>query len=334
MQAMALEKPLLIEEEPLKLKEIAKPAPAEDEVLIKVSICGVCHTDLHTVEGELSPLFLPIIPGHQVVGTIEEMGQKAKAKGWEIGQKVGVAWLYASCGKCEFCRRGEENLCQNALFTGLSKNGGYAEYMVADADFIFALPEGYEDTKLAPLLCAGIIGYRSLRLAEVTPQAKVGLFGFGASAHLALQLCRFWDCEVLVFTRSKKHQDLARKLGAFWVGSPYDTPPVSLDCAVSFAPAGSIIPLALKALRPGGTLAINAIYLDEVPQFSYELLYGERTLRSVTNLTRKDGVEFLSLASQIPLEVATEVFKLEKANEALLKLKKGEINGAAVLKIA
>lgn len=343
MRAMLLESPGPIAEAPLKMVDRPVPEPGPGEVLIRVKACGVCHTDLHTVEGELPLPHLPLIPGHQVVGIIASEGQGAGTgmerqlpgpEGLAPGQRVGVPWLHWACGRCEFCRQGLENLCPDAKFTGLDVNGGYAEYMVAPADFVLPLPEEFSDYEVAPLLCAGIIGYRSLRVAGLVPGERLALFGFGASAHLALQVARYWGCEVLVFTRSREHQQLALTLGARWVGRAGEEAPALADRAITFAPAGSLIPYALQAIRPGGTVAINAIHLDCIPEFSYDLLYGERALKSVTNLTREDGREFLALAAKIPIHVATEIYPLEEANQVLQSLKSGKVQGAAVLKVA
>jgi len=246
---------------------------------------------------------------------------------------VGVAWLYSACDACDFCHHNEENLCQAAHFTGYDVDGGYAEYLLAQADFTYALPERFSDIEAAPLLCAGIIGYRSLRLSEVQSGERLGLFGFGASAHLALQVARFWGCEVLVFTRSAAHQQLARELGAVWAGSAEDASPGALDRAIVFAPAGWVVLAALRQLRRGGTLAINAVHLDRIPAFDYQLLYGERTMRSVANSTRRDATEFLELAAKIPIRTEVETYPLEEANKVLLHLKRGAVRGAAVLQV-
>jgi propanol-preferring alcohol dehydrogenase len=289
----------------------------------------VCHTDLHVVEGELPPKRLPLIPGHQVVATVEQAGSAVRR--FKTGDRVGVPWLYTTCGECAYCRRGEENLCDRAQFTGWDVDGGYAEYLVAWEDFVVPIPEVFSDVQAAPLLCAGIIGYRSLRLAGVQPGDHVGLFGFGASAHLAIQLARHWDCPVSVFTRSAQHRALAEALGAAWTGGAEQTPPQPLDCAVLFAPAGGLVPLALQRLRKGGTLAINAIHMSPIPEMDYNLLYGERTVRSVTNATRRDAEAFMQLAAQAPVETEAQTFPLEEASRVLLMLKRSEINGAAVL---
>lgn len=331
MQAMQLFKPNVVEEMPLQPMELPVPHPAEGQVLLKVQVCGVCRTDLHICEGELTPPRYPIIPGHQVVGMVEMLGEGVE--GLEIGQRVGAAWLGQTCGKCAFCLRGEENLCPQARFTGFHHDGGYAEWMVAEAGFVYPLPGELSERQAAPLLCAGIIGYRALRKTGLQPGERLGLYGFGASAHLAIQIARYWECEVFVFTRSRSHQRHAEALGAAWVGTPDQAPPQPLDRAVSFAPAGEIIPLALAALRPGGVLAINAVHASSIPEMPYSLIYGERVLTSVANATRQDGMELLELAVKIPLQPDTVTYPLEDANEALLDLKYSRLNGEAVLEI-
>jgi propanol-preferring alcohol dehydrogenase len=329
MRAQILFSPASITQSPLRWEEVPDPKPGPGEILIRVSACGVCHTDLHIAEGELPAPRLPIIPGHQAVGKIIALGPAAGD--WSIGDRVGVFWLRRSCGRCGFCRRGEENLCPDAEFTGLDHDGGYAEYLVADAGFTLRLPENFDDLTAAPLLCAGIIGYRSLRRAELLPGETLGLFGFGASAHLALQVARHWGCRVFVFTRSAAHRALALDLGAEWAGSASDPAPAPLDRAVIFAPSGVLVPAALERLRPGGTLAVNAIVLSNIPELPYSLLYGERTLRSVTNATRHDAAEFLRLAAEIPIRVTANAFPLQDANRVLQLLKDARIDGAAVL---
>lgn len=298
---------------------------------MRIQVCGVCHTDLHIVEGEIHPLRYPITPGHQVVGIVEALG--LGVDGWQTGDRVGVPWLYQTDQTCEFCRRGEENLCPQARFTGFHVDGGFAEYLLVQADFGLSLPEGLSDEQAAPLLCAGIIGYRSLKKADLQPGERLGLVGFGASAHLAIQLARFWGCEVYVFTRSLEHRRHASELGAAWTGGIEDEPPARLDRAVIFAPAGSLVPQALEKIRPGGTLAINAIHMSPLPEMPYPLIYGERTLRSVANATYRDGVEFLKLAVGIPIWSTVNLYDLEDANQALLDLKHSRLNGEAVLQV-
>ena len=329
MKAVHLEKPQAIESRPLTLVALPEPAIRADQLLIQVSACGVCHTDLHTVEGEIIPPRYPIIPGHQIVGRVVGVGKEVER--WSDGDRVGIPWLYRACGACDFCKRGEENLCRDAEFTGFHRDGGYAEFMVSDADYTLHIPEKLSDELAAPLLCAGIIGYRSLHKADVKPGERLGLIGFGASAHLAIQVARYWDCEVYVFTRSEGHKHLARELGAEWVGESSDQAPAPLDRAILFAPVGHLVPIILEKLRPGGTLAINAIHLSPIPELPYDLIYGERTLRSVANATYQDGVEFLKLAAEIPIQAKTQTYPLENANEALLDLKLSKIDGAGVL---
>ncbi len=329
MKALWLDAPDRIHSGPLRLDELATPDPGRGELRIRIQACGICHTDLHTVEGDINPPSLPIIPGHQVVGVVEAIGEDVT--GWSIGDLAGVPWLYRSCGRCDFCRRGEENLCIDAQFTGFDRNGGYAEAMISQADFTLRIPSGLDAEGAAPLLCAGIIGYRSLRKADVQPGEKVGLVGFGASAHLAIQVARGWDCEVFVFTRSHQHRELARELGACWVGGSDDDPPVALDRAVIFAPAGNLVPPTLARIRRGGTVAINAIHMSPIPEMEYDLIYGERTLRSVANATYVDGLEFLKLAVEMKIETKTTAYPLEDANRALQDLKDSRINGAGVL---
>ncbi len=331
MQAMRLHEQKPIEEKPLRYEEIAQLQAGSGELLVKVSVCGICHTDLHTVEGDITPPDLPVTPGHQAVGEVVGIG--AEVNGWSKGDRIGIPWLYSADDTCEFCQRGQENLCPNAKFTGFDRDGGYAEYMLADPAYALKIPDGIEDVAAAPLLCAGIIGYRSLRLADLQKGERLGLVGFGASAHLAIQVALYWDCEVYVFTRSEGHRKLARELGAHWVGGAEDDQPGLLDRAVIFAPAGHLVPTILAKLRPAGTLAINAIYMSPIPEMQYELIYEERTLRSVTNLTHQDGVEFLKLAGEIPVRSETTVYPLEEANQALIELKNSAIDGAGVLQI-
>lgn len=355
MKAAVLTTPAPISQFPLKLEEVPRPDPQPGQVLLKVRACGVCRTDLHIVEGELAPRHSKIIPGHQIVGEIVaghssnvsgEMDGPAHprsndarlserpahlSQSWK-GGLVGVSWIGGTDGTCPYCRRGEENLCDNPTFTGYSVNGGYAEYAVARADFCFPIPPQLDDVHAAPLLCAGIIGFRALRVAGVQKNERVGLFGFGASAHLAIRVLQSWSCEVYVSTRGESHRKLAESLGAAWVGAETDKPPVKLDRAVTFAPSGDVVVAALASLRKGGVVAINAIHLDRMPQFDYDhLLWGERQLRSVANMTRDDARDFLQLAAEIKLQPKVTQFPLEKANEALQALKSDSIDGAAVL---
>ncbi|MBZ5673020.1 MAG: zinc-dependent alcohol dehydrogenase family protein [Acidobacteriia bacterium] len=319
MKAAVLPHPATIASRPLEIRDIPVPSPAPGEILLRVRACGVCRTDLHIVEGELKPLRDHVIPGHQIVGEAE-------------GHRYGITWMAGIDGTCEYCRRGEENLCDSPAFTGYTVDGGYAEYAVARSDFAIPLPDGLDDLEIAPLLCAGVIGFRSLRVAGVQRGERVGLFGFGASAHLALPVLRAWGCHVSVSTRGASHRKLAESLGADWVGSELDRPPAPLDRAITFAPSGDVVVTALSSLRKGGVVAINAIHLDRIPEFDYDsLLWGERQIRSVTNVTRADARDFLQLASEIGLRPRVTVFKLEQANEALLALKNDAIDGAAVL---
>lgn len=331
MRAMRLSDYQPAEEYPLTLYDLPIPTPGSGQVRLKVQVCGVCHTDLHTVEGDIHPPTLPITPGHQVVGIVDALGNESSKV--TQGDRVGVPWLFNAGGDCEYCLNGHENLCPQAQFTGYHVDGGFAEYMLAEEDYILPLPSEIENEQAAPLLCAGIIGYRSLRLADVKPGERIGLVGFGASAHLAIQVARYWGCDVHVFTRSPKHRRHATELGAVWVGGAEDESPEPLDRAVIFAPAGYLVPLILKKLRPAGTLAINAIHMSPIPRMDYQLLYGERTLRSVANATYQDGVEFLRLAVKIPIRSTVSIYSLEDANQALIDLKHSRINGEAVLRI-
>lgn len=327
MKAAVLTGPASIASRPVEIRDVPAPTPAPGQVLLRVRACGVCRTDLHIVEGELKPLRDGIIPGHQIVG--EAVG----ADGARLGvARYGVTWMAGIDGTCEYCRRGEENLCDSPAFTGYTVDGGYAEFAVARSDFAIPLPAGLDDLDIAPLLCAGVIGFRSLRVAGVQRGERVGLFGFGASAHLALPVLRAWGCRVTVSTRGVSHRKLAESLGADWVGSERDRPPFPLDRAITFAPSGDVVVAALASLRKGGVVAINAIHLDRMPEFDYDsLLWGERQIRSVTNVTRADARDFLQLASEIGLRPKVTVFRLDQANEALMALKNDAIDGAAVL---
>jgi propanol-preferring alcohol dehydrogenase len=332
MQAMQLRRIAQVEEAPLVLSALPVPEPGLGEIRLRVCTCAVCHTDLHTVEGELALPRLPLVPGHQVVGVVDALGPGATR--FRLGERAGVGWLNSTCGQCEFCRHGQENLCPQARFTGLHADGGYAQYIIVHEGFAFHLPDLLSDVQAASLLCAGIIGYRSLRLSQIQPGGRLGLYGFGASAHLAIQVARHWGCQVYVFSRGEEHRRLAEELGAAWTGPAQDSPPIALDAGVTFAPAGWLVPLALGHLRPGGTLAINAIHMSPIPEMPYERLYGERTVRSVTNYTRGDAEEFLRLAAQIPVHTEVETLPLSQANLALQRLKHGQIRGSAVLTIA
>ena len=331
MRVMRLSEYRPAEEFPLIADELPKPKPGPGEICLKVQVCGVCHTDLHIIEGDIHPPSPQITPGHQVVGVVESLGENVSRI--KLGDRVGVPWLYNTDGVCDYCQRGIENLCSNAQFTGFHVNGGFAEFMLADADFVLPLPDEIENEQAAPLLCAGIIGYRSLKLADIDREDRIGLVGFGASAHLAIQVAKYWGCEVFVFTRSMKHRQHAWELGADWVGGVNDEVEKPLDRAIIFAPSGSLVPQVLQKLRPAGTLAINAIHMSPIPEMDYNLLYGERTLRSVANATYQDGVEFLELAAETSMKVITHIYPLEDANQALLDLKESRIDGAGVLKL-
>jgi propanol-preferring alcohol dehydrogenase len=331
MRAMLLERTAPAEESPLILRDVATPTPGPGEIRVRVHACGLCHTDLHTVEGDLPPHKRPVIPGHQIVGVIDALGPGVTAR--KEGDRVGIPWLHSTDGTCEFCQRGLENLCPSARFTGYDTDGGYAEYTIVPADFCYPIPAAFDDAHAAPLLCAGIIGYRSYRLATIRPGENLGLYGFGASAHLVIQLARHQNCNVFVFTRSESHRGHARELGAAWTGRAEDTPPEPLHAAIIFAPAGSLVREALRVLRKAGTLALAGITMSQIPALDYALLYEERVVRSIANATRQDAREFLQLASEVPLQTETQVFDLAEANQALQKLKKSEIRGAGVLRV-
>ncbi len=322
MKACLLRTPTPVEANPLEYTEIATPQPGPGEVLVRVRACGVCRTDLHVVEGELPQRKSPVIPGHQVVG---EVGGS--------GARVGIPWLHRTCGVCEYCRAGKENLCERAQFTGWTVDGGYAEYIVAPEAFVYSIPDGFPDLDAAPLLCAGIIGFRSLRLSGIQPGGRLGLYGFGAAAHVAIQVARHWGVEVYAISRDQGHQQLALDLGAVWAGPATAELPARMDASVIFAPAGELVPVALKALKKGGTLALGGIHMSTIPPLDYQLLYHERIVRSVANNTRQDGLDFLRLAAQIPIRTRVHVFPLSEANQALNALKHDAVNGAAVLNI-
>ena len=328
-RAFELAQPKPIETRPLRGVERLEFDPGPGEVAIDISTCAVCRTDLQIIEGDLTAKRLPIVPGHQVVGRVRAVGSGVDR--WRPGDRVGVAWLAGACGSCIRCTSGHENLCEEALFTGWDSDGGYAESMLARADFVFPVPSNFTDVEAAPLLCGGIIGYRSLRIAGIEPGGRLGLYGFGASALLAFQVAKHWGCELFVATRSREEQQRALEMGAVWSGSYHEQPPVPLDAAVTFAPAGYVVVEALKALAPGGIVAINAIHLDTVPEFPYELLWMERGIRSVANFTRRDAEEFLGLAAEIPITTVVDPYPLSDVNIALGRLKSGEVNGAAVL---
>ncbi|HXZ28926.1 MAG TPA: zinc-dependent alcohol dehydrogenase family protein [Terriglobales bacterium] len=332
MRAMVLDSAKPAEHNPLQLRDVAAPEPGAGEVRVRVSCCGLCHTDLHTIEGDLPLPKLPLIPGHQIVGVVEARG--AGARRFREGDRVGIPWLHETCGQCAYCRRGSENLCDRARFTGYHVDGGYAESAVVGEEFAVAIPAAFDDAHAAPLLCAGIVGYRSLRLSGARKGDRLGLYGFGAAAHIVLQCARHLGCEVWVFTRSREHQDLAKKLGAGWVGAAGDQAPGQLDSAILFAPAGGLVPPALAALRKGGTLALAGITMSPIPQLDYSSLYHERVVRSVANATREDARDFLELAAQVPVRTEVEMFELQQANAALQALKSSRIQGAGVLRVS
>jgi alcohol dehydrogenase, propanol-preferring len=328
VKAAVLISPQDISKRPLRITQVPQPQPAGGQILLKIRACGVCRTDLHIVEGELPVRREKVIPGHQIVGDIVA-GESPELA---VGTRVGVSWMGGIDGACWYCKHGLENLCDSPTFTGYTINGGYAEYAVARADFIYPLPEALDDLHAAPLLCAGIIGFRSLRVAEVKYGERVGLFGFGASAHLVIGVLRAWNCQVYVSTRGASHRQLAAALGAEWVGTEKEHPPVELDRAITFAPSGDVVIAALASLRKGGIVAINAIHLDRIPQFDYDhLLWGERQVRSVANMTRSDARDFLQIAAEIKLRPKVTTFPLDQANEALTAVKKDAIDGAAVI---
>lgn len=333
MKSMQLPGPAPAERRPLRLVEGPRPEPGEDELLVRVEACGVCRTDLHVVEGDLPPRRDHLVPGHEVVGRVERCGDLAA--GHRVGDRVGIAWLHRTCGRCRFCRRGRENLCERPRFTGWEVDGGYAEYARVPAAFAYPIPEGLESVSAAPLLCAGIIGYRAYRRSGVRPGGRLGLFGFGGSAHIAIQVAHHAGCEVSVFSRGGAHRELAEELGAAWIGEAGEIPPHPLDAAILFAPAGELVHPALEVLDRGGVLAIAGIHLSPIPALDHARhLFQEREIRSVTANTREDGRALLSLAETIPIRTHTAAYPLAEANEALLDLKQDRVRGAAVLEIA
>ncbi len=333
MKAMAVEKPGPIESDPLIAIDAEVPAPGPGEILVRVATCGVCRTDLHVAEGDLPPHRPRIIPGHEVIGVVEKRGVGAER--FRQGARVGIAWLRETCGGCVYCRRGRENLCPNARFTGYDHDGGYAERAVVGEEFAYAIPDSIGDEEAAPLLCAGIIGFRAIKRAEIKPGATVGLYGFGGSAHLAIQVLKYWGCRTFVMSRGGAHRELASELGADWIGSADERPPSALDAAILFAPAGELVIPAMEALDRGGILAVAGIYLSPIPPIDYEKhLFYEKELRSVTANTRADGEEFLKIAGEIPIRTRTVAFGLGEANMALKMLKHDEIKGAGVLRIS
>lgn len=332
MRALCLNSARPIEDHPLMLVELPAPIPGPGELRLRVQACGLCRTDLHIIEGDLPLPTLPIVPGHQIVGAVDLVGEGVTR--FQAGDRLGVPWLYSTCGRCAFCRRDQENLCDAARFTGYHVNGGYAEFVVAPEAFAYPLPTGISTAHAAPLLCAGVIGFRALRLCEVRPGERLGLYGFGGSAHIAIQVAVHWGCEVYVFTRSEEHRALARELGARWTGRAEDDPPGLLDSAVIFAPVGRLVLEALRVLAKGGTVALAGVTMTPIPQIDYSLLYQERTVRSVANSTRQDVRDLLRLAVDIPIRTEVRVFPLEEANHALQLLKQSRFSGAGVLVIS
>lgn len=325
MHAMVLDAP----GQTIQIRTVPRPQPAADELLIKVAACAVCRTDLHVVDGELPDPKLPIIPGHEIVGRVIACG--ANVRGISIDERIGIPWLGWTCGQCKYCRRGQENLCPKARFTGYQIDGGYAEYAVADARYCFRIPEVYSDAEAAPLLCAGLIGYRALKMTGNAE--RVGIYGFGAAAHIAAQILHYQKRKLFAFTRSgdATAQEFADKMGAAWTGSSDMTPPEELDAAIIFAPVGALVPAALRMICPGGIVVCGGIHMSDIPSFPYDILWREKRLVSVANLTRQDAEEFLVLAPKVPIRVTTESFPLNQANTALARLREGKLTGAAVL---
>ena len=326
---MRLSRPGPVEGHPLEAADLPDPVPGPGELLLEVVACGVCRTDLQLAEGDLAAHRLPIVPGHQIVGRVAALGPDTP--GWAVGDRAGVGWLAGSCGECAWCRSGRENLCEQALFTGWDRDGGYAGKTAVRAAFAVRLPERFADLAAAPLLCGGVIGYRALRVCGIRPGERLGLYGFGASALLAIQVAVHWGCQVFVATRSPAEQRRALDMGAEWAGSYDEPPPLPLDAAVTFAPVGEVVVAALRALDRGGVVAVNAIHLDRIPEFPYDLLWWERQIRSVANFTRRDAQDFIDLAARIPIHTVAEPYPLAEANTALRRLKEGRVSGAAVL---
>lgn len=334
MKAMILDEP----ESLLSLREVERPTPGTNEVLVRVHTCGVCRTDLHVVDGELTEPKLPLIPGHQIVGRVVEVGESVESV--KKNDRVGIPWLGKTCGSCFYCKTGSENLCDSAVFTGYQMDGGYAEFATVDARFCFPIPDSYPDLEAAPLLCAGLIGFRSLRMAEISLERsdrspRLGLYGFGAAAHIIAQIADYRDYDVLAFVRpgDQEGAEFARSLGAKWAGPSDEVAPEELDAAIIFAPVGSLVPTALKSVRRGGTVVCAGIHMSDIPSFPYDILWGERSIRSVANLTRQDGIDFFEVAPKVPVKTSVTEFSLEDANEALTGLRDGDIEGAAVLRI-
>lgn len=332
MKAMVLKEHLPIEKEPLEMVDLPDPIPGPKDILVKISVCGVCHTELDEIEGRIRPR-LPIVLGHEIVGRVEGLGSEVRR--FNLGDRVGIAWINSACGECHFCREGNENLCLGFKATGCHANGGYAQYTVVSEEFAYLIPERFSDSEAAPLLCAGAIGYRDLRLSNIKKGHTLGLFGFGASAHIVIQVAKYWGCEVYVFTRSEEHRNLAKRLGAAWTGGPEDEPPKRLNCAIDFTPVGETVPYALKVLEKGGRLVLAVIRKRNfIPPLDYtQHLWDEKEMKSVANITRRDLKDFLPLAAEIPILPEVEEFRLEEANRVLMLLKQGKIQGAGVLKM-
>jgi alcohol dehydrogenase, propanol-preferring len=331
VKAWTLPKPGPVEANPLELREMPVPEPGADEVLVRINACAICRTDLHVVEGELPPRKTNVIPGHQIVGVVERLG--AGAAKYSIGARVGIAWLHKTDGTCSYCRSGRENLCDSPEFTGYTVDGGYAQYARAPEDFVYPIPDGFADLQAAPLLCAGIIGFRCLRVSGIARDGNLGIYGFGAAGHVCIQVARHWGVKVFVCTREEKHRRLAMDLGAAWAGGAMEAPPEKLDASIIFAPAGELVPPALQALKKGGTLVLGGIHMSPIPSFPYPLIYHERSIKSVANNTRQDGHDFMKLAAQVPIHTEVQIFPFDQANHALNALKHGGIRGAGVLQM-
>jgi propanol-preferring alcohol dehydrogenase len=331
MKAMCLSKAQPIEQRPLELVDLPSPIAGPGEVRLRVEACGICRTDLHIIEGDLPLPTLPLVPGHQIVGIVDRVGEGVTR--FRIGDRLGIPWLFSTCGQCDFCQRDRENLCDAGRFTGYHVDGGYAEFVVAPEAFVYPLPAGFSPSEAAPLLCAGVIGLRALRQSEVRPGERLGLYGFGGSAHIAIQVAIHWGCEVFVFTRSEEHRALARHFGAHWTGRAEEDPPGRLDSAVIFAPVGRLVLEALRVLRKGGTVSIAGITMTPIPELAYPLLYQERTVRSVSNSTRQDVIDLMKLAAGIPIRTEVHTFPLDEANRALHLLKESRFRGTGVLTI-
>lgn len=335
MKAMLLRQSGPIEQSPLQGTEMPDPQPGPGEVRLAVQVCALCHTDLHIIEGELPPHLRPVVPGHQIVGRIDKLGPGVTR--FKVSDRVGVPWLYHTDQTCHYCKAGKENLCEHGQFTGYDANGGYAQHHVVSEEYTYPIPEVFSDEQAAPLLCSGVVGFRALRLSEIKPGGRLGIWGFGASAHINLQIARHWNCEVYVFTRGAEHQKLALQLGAVWAG-PSGGPEAGklprLDAGVIYAPAGPLVIDALKMLDKGGTLALGGIYMTPIPEFDYQILWGERTVRSVANSTRQDVIDLLQVAAEVPVKSEIEMFELSELNQALQKLKHSQINGSGVVRIS